>query len=102
MACGESAGGSVGDEGGTVIGGGNEGVHGEKPCDADEMGQTCSNLTRLGNHGALEVFVENGESGDVKASFAAVAVAVVFDGHYHFHLHQQSSQWALCLHDCLF
>lgn len=81
-ACGESADGSVGDVGGAVIGGGHEGVHGEKPCDADEMGLTCSNLTHSGNHGALKVFVEDGGSGDVKASYAAAAaVAVVFDGH---------------------
>lgn len=81
LACGENAGGSVDDVGGAVVGGGNEDVHGEKPCDADEMGLTCSNSSRLGNHGGLKVFVEDDGSGDVKASYAAAAVAVVFDGH---------------------
>lgn len=102
LACGESAGGSV-DVCGAVVGGGNEDVHGEKSCDADEMGLTCSNLTHLGNHGALKVFVEDDGSGDVKASYAvAAAVAVVFDDHLHFRLHQKSSQWSLRVHDCLF
>lgn len=80
LACGESADESVGDVGGAVVGGGNEGVHGEKPCDADEMGPTCSNLTHLKNHEALKVFVGDGGTDDVKASYAAAA-AVVFDGH---------------------
>lgn len=82
LACGESADGSVGDVGGAVADGVNEGVHGEKQCDADEMELTCSNLTRSGNHEVLKVFVEDGGSGDVRASYAAAAaVAVVFDGH---------------------
>lgn len=81
MACAESADGSADDVGGAVVGGGNEDVHGEKPYDADGLGLTCSNLTHLGNHGGLKVFVEDDESGGVKASYAAAAVAVVFDGH---------------------
>lgn len=93
LACGESAGGSVDDVDGAVVGGGNAGVHDERPCDADEMGLTCSNLAHSGNHGAQKVFAVDGGSGDVKASYAAAAVvAVVFDVHCHFHLHQQSFQ----------
>lgn len=82
LACGESAGESAGDVGGAVVGGGNEGVHGEKPYDADVKGPTCSNLTHSGIHGAQKLFVGDGGSGDVEAFYAAVeAVAVVFDGH---------------------
>lgn len=82
LACGESAGGSVGDEDGAVVGGENEGVHGEMPCDADEMELPGSNLTHVENHEAPKMFVEDGGSGDVKAFYAAAGVvAVVFDGH---------------------
>ncbi len=76
VACGEGAGEDVGGESVPVTDGGNEGVDGVRPNDANERGLTCSNQTLTRNHEALLLVVESGGTDGVRTSYV---VAVVCD-----------------------
>ncbi len=97
VACGEGAGEDVGGESVPVADGGNEGVDGVRPNDANERGLTCSNQTLTRNHEALLLVVESGGTDGVRTSYV---VAVVCDQRCS-HLQHQLYQWSLPLPDCL-